>query len=64
MKDPSLRGFSTTGGLTFSILTIIFLFLSIVAFVLRIWAKTMIRRQYQAHDYLISMALVRSRNAH
>lgn len=54
----ALSGLSSTEGLTFFVLTIIFLIVAISAVGLRIWAKNILRRAYEAHDFWILAALV------
>jgi hypothetical protein len=52
------RGLSTTGGQAYTITTVVFLVLVVVALGLRTWAKIKVGRRFVFHDYAIFLSAV------
>lgn len=59
-----LSGWSTAKGRAFYVLTIIFQLIALIAVALRIWAKSIRKRPFAPHDYLIFAASVCRRLAY
>ncbi len=54
----SLRGLATVKGQQFVIVTAVFLVLVFAVAGLRVWAKVVVGRRFEIHDYLAFAALV------